>query len=164
MTSGGRRTAGCTWFLAAGGLAIPRSAALSLRCCSRRSPCTCGLPPWSSSCAIAGGAAGYPRIGVGLTLLAVACVQGHLATVRFRVERGANPNRPVGILARTPLMSAVEMGHPEVVEYLLKAGADVSVSDKEGRTALQMAREKDRVRSGVRRWGRDGRTGRHQRT
>jgi ankyrin repeat protein len=39
-------------------------------------------------------------------------------------------------------MNAVEMGHPEVAEYLLKAGADVSVADKEGKTALQIAREK----------------------
>ena len=33
-------------------------------------------------------------------------------------------------------MNAVEMGHPNVVEYLLTAGADVSLTDKDGKTAL----------------------------
>jgi len=78
----------------------------------------------------------------GNTALGGACVAGNLAMVKFLVQQGATVNRRLGFLERTSLMNAVEMGHPNVVEYLLTAGADVSLTDKDGKTALAIAREK----------------------
>ena len=76
------------------------------------------------------------------TALASACVGGNLDMVKFLVEQGADVNRPVSLLRRTPLMNAIEMGHPQVVEFLLTVGADASASDNEGKTVLEIAREK----------------------
>ena len=40
---------------------------------------------------------------------------------------------------RTPLMSAAEAGHHDVVEALLARGADVNAADMENTTALMLA-------------------------
>lgn len=83
----------------------------------------------------------------GNTALGAACVEGERATVQLLREHGADVNWQRGILARTPLMQAVEMGHLEIVEYLLQAGADVSITDTEGSTAPDIARRKGNTRA-----------------
>ena len=42
---------------------------------------------------------------------------------------------------RTPLISASMRGHAKVVAELVRRGADRSLSDEEGKTALDYARE-----------------------
>ena len=44
---------------------------------------------------------------------------------------------------KTPLQLAVENGRNMAVEYLMKAGADVSIHDNDGRNALELAIEKN---------------------
>ena len=39
------------------------------------------------------------------------------------------------------LMAAAEHGHAEIVEMLLKAGANVSITDKRGETATSLAQK-----------------------
>ena len=46
---------------------------------------------------------------------------------------------------RTALMLAVERGHSAVVAELVKAGADVSLRDKKGMTAVLLAKSYDMV-------------------
>jgi ankyrin repeat protein len=42
---------------------------------------------------------------------------------------------------RSALMAAVEHGHTEIAEMLLKAGANVSLTDKRGQTAAALAQK-----------------------
>ena len=83
----------------------------------------------------------------GGTALSAACVEGQLATAKYLVGAGADINRTDRILHRTALMNAAEMGHPEVVQYLLEAGADPIPADDHGKTALMIAREKHDARA-----------------
>ncbi len=43
---------------------------------------------------------------------------------------------------KTPLMLAAYYGHAEIVSYLLANGADKSVANKKGETALSIAEKK----------------------
>lgn len=54
----------------------------------------------------------------------------HLTTIIHRIlcEGGANVNARNAVLD-TPLLDAVKRGDPEIVESLLKYGADVSLSN-----------------------------------
>lgn len=61
-----------------------------------------------------------------------------LATVKLLVERGARLDE-VDDRGRTALMIAAERGHPLIVEWLLQAGADATLADKEGKTAADLA-------------------------
>ena len=49
-------------------------------------------------------------------------------------------NAPFGM--GTPLHAAIDHGNTKVVAYLLKCGADDSVRDTLGRTALELAQSK----------------------
>ena len=46
-------------------------------------------------------------------------------------------------LGRTPLMAAVQDTCPELVKQLLDSGADATVLDRQGRTLLELAKERD---------------------
>ncbi len=54
--------------------------------------------------------------------LCVASVEGHLETVEWLIERGADPN--LSALDCSPLFSAVASGNQDVVRFLLTKGAD----------------------------------------
>ena len=57
--------------------------------------------------------------------------------VRWLLSKGANPN---GIAdSSSPLHAAAQLGHKDVCEALLQAGADLNLQDGLGETALHKA-------------------------
>ena len=62
------------------------------------------------------------------------------AVVSHLLARGANPNLADNSNV-TPLFWAVRMRRPELVSQLLSKGADIGHKDKNGRTALDYARD-----------------------
>jgi len=61
--------------------------------------------------------------------------QGDLATMRSRLQQGADPNA-TDAQGRTPLLEAVGAGQTEAVRLLLAAGAKVNAASLDGRTPL----------------------------
>jgi hypothetical protein len=80
------------------------------------------------------------------TPLALAAAEGYAAQVRRLVEYGADVNA-VDACSMTPLMHALSSGFQVVdkVEALLGGGADAQMKDRQGRTALDHARESRRI-------------------
>lgn len=57
-----------------------------------------------------------------------------------QIERGVDINTPSnGIVGYTALMRAAERGHAEIVSALILSGANINLSDRQGRTALMLA-------------------------
>ncbi len=77
----------------------------------------------------------------GRSLLGLAAYRGDADSVRWLLERGANVNA-FDTTQNTPLMQAV-LGDapPRVVQLLLEGGADTKITDANGKTALDLARE-----------------------
>lgn len=70
---------------------------------------------------------------------------GTYKMARFLIDRGANVNGVDDHRGRTALhWAAVRGAGKEFVSYLLDQGADPSIRDQEGRTALDVARERKR--------------------
>ncbi|MGI9500629.1 MAG: ankyrin repeat domain-containing protein [Geminicoccaceae bacterium] len=63
-----------------------------------------------------------------------------LATMALLLSRGAEIDR-LDDRGRSALMIAAERSHPEIVRYLIEAGADPKLEDKEGMRALDLAAE-----------------------
>jgi len=81
---------------------------------------------------------------VGMTPLILASLSNK-EIVELLIEKGANVNAK-GNEGFTALMMAVINGNSEIVELLVGKGADVSVrNDRDGRTALEIAEEKDKT-------------------
>lgn len=78
----------------------------------------------------------------GFRALAQAATNGHLDTVRLLVTHEADVNAQDDKYGATPLMGAAANGHSAIVAYLLGHDADPKTKDKNGRTALEWAREK----------------------
>jgi ankyrin repeat protein len=72
-----------------------------------------------------------------MTPLAWAAAGMHPEVARRLLTAGANPDRGAG--PRTPLIWAVERGSIETVRVLLEHGADPTVTDRNGRTAVDLA-------------------------
>lgn len=70
-----------------------------------------------------------------------ATVRGPKEAVQLLLEHGANATNPAGFAGYTPLMGAAysERVDPEIVQLLLKGGADVQSKAATGDTALQLA-------------------------
>ena len=66
---------------------------------------------------------------------------GVLQAVDLLIERGADVSSTANPQGMTPLHLAVIGGHEDVVTRLIAAGADVSLEDKRGRTALAYAEQ-----------------------
>jgi len=78
---------------------------------------------------------------------------GYIDVIKVFFEHGAkaNPVKPHippeyledGIWPPTPLHRAVKHGHTQAVELLINNNADLEIRDEQGRTPLELAREKD---------------------
>lgn len=66
-----------------------------------------------------------------------AAEDGNLRLVQLLIGAGAEINRK-GRWGNTPLMSAAEKGHRDVISYLLDEKADPSITNEKGRTALEI--------------------------
>jgi len=80
------------------------------------------------------------------TALIAAAHLGHDEVVRILIEAGA-PLDHVNNLGWTALIEAVILGdggprHQRTIEHLVNAGANRSIADREGRTPLDLARER----------------------
>ncbi|MGA0614359.1 ankyrin repeat domain-containing protein [Paracoccus sp. KR1-242] len=80
----------------------------------------------------------------GGTALIPACERGHVETVRTLIEAGVDVDH-VNNLAWTALLEAIILGdggprHQQIVDLLVKAGADVNLADGNGVTPLGHAR------------------------
>ncbi len=79
------------------------------------------------------------RDGNGRTLLSWAAQLGHLGVVKVLIESGAEINAiDDTILKETPLQNAVLENYSDIIEILLEYGADVSIEDNNGNTALHI--------------------------
>jgi ankyrin repeat protein len=76
-----------------------------------------------------------------ISLLSWAAISNHPSIVRLLLAKGAKVNH-VDNFGMTPLLYAasIDYGDTAVLEQLLAAGADVSLKNKEGLTALELAR------------------------
>ena len=77
--------------------------------------------------------------------LFAACEQVDVISARMLLKHGADPNLPCPTvtdrtsISKTPLVVAVENGHVELVEELLRNKADVNMTDNVGNCALHVA-------------------------
>ena len=69
--------------------------------------------------------------------LAIAISKGEIETVKNLIESGTKVNKKLNGL--TPLMYAARYNKVEIINYLLQKGADSSIKDSQGFTALQYA-------------------------
>jgi len=76
------------------------------------------------------------------TPLHMATFYGHADTVDLLAKHGANINHLAWRHNNTPLQVAVANSHLDVVKTLLNLGADVSIRDMNGETALEEAQER----------------------
>lgn len=82
----------------------------------------------------------------GARALEFAANAGQASTVRLLVERGVPPDGR-NAYGWTPLMAAAWQGHDAVVNALLAHGADRTLKDDSGKTALDWARDGNRRRT-----------------
>ena len=75
----------------------------------------------------------------GWTALTWASGVGHITIARLLVERGAGLNPIATYYGATPLMRAVQIKSRELVKLLVEHGADVTLRDREGKTAQDWA-------------------------
>ncbi|HEY5604157.1 MAG TPA: ankyrin repeat domain-containing protein [Gammaproteobacteria bacterium] len=77
----------------------------------------------------------------GNELLLLAAGLGHEKIAAALLDKGVSVNA-LGIKDRTPLMAATAFNKPQLVKLLLGKGADTTITDTEGFTALQIAENK----------------------
>jgi len=75
-----------------------------------------------------------------MTALAVACQMGSYEAAEALCAHGAELDAR-DKYQRTPLMWAAEGGYTKICEMLLALGADPSLKNKDGKTALDRARD-----------------------
>lgn len=75
----------------------------------------------------------------GYTALHYAARNGRLKICKLLLERGANVNARTRCARATSLHRAASQGHEDVVDFLLKSGADADLLDDDGCTALHRA-------------------------
>ena len=86
----------------------------------------------------------------GMTSFMVFCASGNMELIKYSLAHGADVNaaysahvRPKSTDRTTSLMLAVEVGQTEVVELLLSKGADPELRNSDGKTALDLAKDKN---------------------
>jgi len=75
----------------------------------------------------------------GYTPLNFAIINKNPDIVKYLVDHGAFLNMQDNVLGNTELHLAATRGCPEIVGFLLKNGADVTLKNNEGKTALDLA-------------------------
>ncbi len=98
--------------------------------------------PEAAACLVDNGAAVDATTTAGTTALTIAAFRGHTDVIHVLLSRGANINTIYLRDGRTPLIIAVDGGHVKSVDQLLKRGADPTIRDKDGHTALDLARKR----------------------
>ena len=103
------------------------------------------VPTLKAALAAGNKAGNITSVYVGTALIAAAHL-GHDEVVRTLIEAGA-PLDHVNNLGWTALIEAVVLGdggtrHQATVEALVRAGADRSIADRDGRTPQQLAKER----------------------
>ena len=76
----------------------------------------------------------------GMTALAIACACGSYEAAEALCAHGAELDTRDNY-QRTLLMLAAMQGHPKICAMLLALGADPSLKNKDGKTALDIARD-----------------------
>ncbi len=71
-----------------------------------------------------------------------ACEKGKLSIVTTGVENQKWLNEPRPSDGMTPIMIAAYHGHTDLVAYLMRKGADLSIKDASGRTVFDYAKDK----------------------
>ena len=71
--------------------------------------------------------------------LHIACEHGFLSIAKFLVEKGAKMEQQSGLMRFTPLLWATYSGYYGIVEFLVKEGACVKCSGRNGITVLHNA-------------------------
>ncbi|MGE3709798.1 MAG: ankyrin repeat domain-containing protein, partial [Hyphomicrobiaceae bacterium] len=85
---------------------------------------------------VKGGANPRALDGRGYDIIAIAAVQDDLPFLKAAIELGADPKAVIGSWGGTALNVAAQLGHAEVVNALIKAGAPVDHRNKAGWTPL----------------------------
>ena len=94
----------------------------------------------ASILALASGVDVDRRSAAGATPLWLACFHGHREVAELLLARGAQPERPHGVIGSAPLAAAAAQGHLPLVRLLvLEHSAEVDRANKNGRTALWSA-------------------------
>ncbi|XP_067653150.1 putative ankyrin repeat protein RF_0381 [Haliotis asinina] len=75
----------------------------------------------------------------GNNVLHWACIGGDLETVKLIVSMNAVDINSRGWYSKTPVMVAAQLGHRNVVKFLVGTGADVSLGDSDGDNVLHLA-------------------------
>ena len=78
----------------------------------------------------------------GTGILPWAVGYGYTEVVRELVKAGTRIDDPLDRFGQTPLMQAARTGKTEIVRTLLELGAKIGAKDREGKTALDYAKEK----------------------
>ncbi len=79
----------------------------------------------------------------GLPVMYFPAIRGHQAIADLLLEYGADINAGAG--GNTALHGAVMFGQGEMARWLLEHGADPSLMDYNGKTALELARENGQI-------------------
>ena len=89
----------------------------------------------------AGADVNSPHVDYRHTALIWASYKGNKDMVKLLLAQPGIKLDAISIDGDTALMAAAEQGHLEIAEMLLKAGANVSITDKRGETATSLAQK-----------------------
>ncbi|VUC35566.1 unnamed protein product [Clonostachys rosea] len=81
------------------------------------------------------------------TALHAACFRGHLKCVKFFVERNLLSVSSLTSSQKTPLHFSASRGFPDIIEYLVAAGANLNTKDANGNTPLHLAAREGQVKT-----------------